>query len=312
MTFISLECEKLTKEYTSSDNPFGFKKDKRIEKWINLLSEMPILRDTNIDLFSGVHVKGNSNNSDEEAIESLLLQFLPWRKGPFKINNIIVDSEWRSNLKWDRFLELDLDLKDKNILDVGAGNGYYAFRMLGHGAKAIFCLEPNLMHFSQFLAINHFIKTNKIRMLPERLEILEMKSTFFDIVFSMGLLYHQRDVSAHLNSLRNRMTDTGLLVVETIIAPKEYGHYLEPMGPYASMPNVYYVHTDKGFRELAEKEGLRAIKSTTEVQTTKNEQRQTKWMPFKSFESAILLEDQNLTVESFPAPKRKFYVLEKI
>ena len=109
MTFISLECEKLTKEYTSSDNPFGFKKDKRIEKWINLLSEMPILRDTNIDLFSGVHVKGNSNNSDEEAIESLLLQFLPWRKGPFKINNIIVDSEWRSNLKWDRFLELDLD-----------------------------------------------------------------------------------------------------------------------------------------------------------------------------------------------------------
>ena len=69
MTFISLECEKLTKEYTSSDNPFGFKKDKRIEKWINLLSEMPILRDTNIDLFSGVHVNGNSNNSDEEAID---------------------------------------------------------------------------------------------------------------------------------------------------------------------------------------------------------------------------------------------------
>ena len=247
MTFISLECEKLTKEYTSSENPFGFKKDKRIAKWINLLSEMPILQDTNIDLFSGVHVKGNSNNSDEEVIESLLLQFLPWRKGPFKVNNIIVDSEWRSNLKWDRFLELDLDLKDKNILDVGSGNGYYAFRMLGQGAKAIFCLEPNLMHFSQFLAINHFIKTNKIRMLPERLEILEMKSTFFDIVFSMGLLYHQRDVSAHLNSLRNRMTDIGQLVVETIIAPKEYGDYLKPIGPYAvsythlTLPTIYSV-----------------------------------------------------------------------
>lgn len=311
MTFISLECEELTTEYIYSDNPFGLKKDKRIEKWIHLLSEIPNLQDTTIDLLSGVHIKGDSNNSAEKAIEDLLLQFLPWRKGPFNVNNIIIDSEWRSNLKWDKFLELDLDLKDKNILDVGSGNGYYAFRMLGQGAKAIFCLEPNLVHFSQFLAINHFIKTNKIIMLPERLEALEMKSTFFDIVFSMGLLYHQRDPSMHLSYLRNRMTNTGQLVVETIIAPKEYGDYLEPRGPYAAMPNVHYIHTDKGFQALAEKEGLKVIKSTTEVQTTTSEQRQTKWMPFKSFESAILIEDQDLTIENLPAPKRKFYILEK-
>ncbi len=311
MTFISSECEKLLTEYTLSENPFGLKKDKRIEKWVNLLAKIPNLQDTKIDLLSGVHIKGDSYNFDEEAIEDLLLQFLPWRKGPFKVNNIIVDSEWRSNLKWDRFLELSLDLKDKNILDVGSGNGYYAFRMLGQGAKAIFCLEPNLMHFSQFLAINHFIKTNKIRMLPERLEVLGMESTFFDIVFSMGLLYHQRDTSMHLSSLRNIMSDKGQLVLETIIAPKEYGDYLEPRGPYAAMPNVYYVHTDRGFQELAKKEGLRVIKSTTAVQTTVDEQRQTKWMPFKSFESAILLEDPDLTIENLPAPKRKFYVLEK-
>lgn len=311
MTFISLECEELTTEYIYSDNPFGLKKDKRIEKWIHLLSEIPNLQDTTIDLLSGVHIKGDSNNSAEKAIEDLLLQFLPWRKGPFNVNNIIIDSEWRSNLKWDKFLELDLDLKDKNILDVGSGNGYYAFRMLGQGAKAIFCLEPNLVHFSQFLAINHFIKTNKIIMLPERLEALEMKSTFFDIVFSMGLLYHQRDPSMHSSYLRNRMTNTGQLVVETIIAPKEYGDYLEPRGPYAAMPNVHYIHTDKGFQALAEKEGLKVIKSTTEVQTTTSEQRQTKWMPFKSFESAILIEDQDLTIENLPAPKRKFYILEK-
>ena len=312
MTFISSECEKLLTDYTLSDNPFGLKKDKRIEKWVNLLAKIPNLQDTKIDLLSGVHIKGDSYNFDEEAIEDFLLQFLPWRKGPFMVNNIIVDSEWRSNLKWDRFLELSLDLKDKNILDVGSGNGYYAFRMLGQGAKAIFCLEPNLMHFSQFLAINHFIQTNKIRMLPERLEVLGMESTFFDIVFSMGLLYHQRDPSMHLSSLRNIMTDTGQLVLETIIAPKEYGDYLEPRGPYATMPNVYYVHTDRGFQELAKKEGLRVIKSTTAVQTTVNEQRQTKWMPFKSFESAILSEDPDLTIENLPAPKRKFYVLEKL
>ena len=205
-----------------------------------------------------------------------------------------------------------LNLKGKNILDVGSGNGYYAFRMLGQGAEAILCLEPNLTHFSQFLAINHFIGTNKIRMLPERLETLEMQQTYFDLIFSMGLLYHQRDPSMHLSALRKRMKNTGQLVIETIIVPNDYGDYLEPKGPYASMPNVYFVHTDKGFRDLAKKEGLKVIRNSTEVQTTLNEQRQTKWMPFKSYESAILETNQDRTVENFSAPKRKFYMLERL
>lgn len=311
MNFISIECEELFLDYMNPNNPFGQKKDKRIENWTSLLSKIPSLENAKSDLLSGVIIKGKCNGSDEEAIENLLSELLPWRKGPFKINNTFIDSEWRSNLKWDRFLELDLDLKDKTILDVGSGNGYYAFRMLGLEAAAILCLEPNLTHFSQFLAINHFIKTNKIRMLPERLEALEMKETHFDVVFSMGLLYHQRDPSKHLNSLSNRMKEGGQLVIETIVASNEYGDYLEPKGPYASMPNVHFVHTNKGFMDLAEKEGLKVISNSTEVQTTLNEQRQTKWMPFKSYESAVFETHQDITVENFPAPKRKFYVLEK-
>tara|TARA_B100000700_G_scaffold92545_1_gene104488 strand:- start:273 stop:1214 length:942 start_codon:yes stop_codon:yes gene_type:complete len=312
MNFISKECEELFSDYTNPNNPFGQKKDKRIENWISLLSKIPSLEDAKSDLLSGVNIKGKCSGLDEKEIENLLSNFLPWRKGPFEINNTLIDSEWRSNLKWDRFLELDLDLKNKTILDVGSGNGYYAFRMLGRKAKAVLCLEPNLTHFSQFLAINHFIKTNKIRMLPERLEALEMKATYFDVVFSMGLLYHQRDPSKHLNSLKNRMKEDGQLVIETIVASTEYGDYIEPKGPYASMPNVYFVHTDKGFLDLVEKEGLKIIHKSTEVQTTTNEQRQTKWMPFKSYESAVLETNQDITVENFPAPKRKFYLLEKV
>ena len=217
MNFISIECEELFLDYMNPNNPFGQKKDKRIENWTSLLSKIPSLENAKSDLLSGVNIKGKCSGSDEETIENLLSELLPWRKGPFKINTTFIDSEWRSNLKWDRFLELDLDLKNKTILDVGSGNGYYAFRMLGLEAEAILCLEPNLTHFSQFLAINHFIKTNKIRMLPERLEALEMKETHFDVVFSMGLLYHQRDPSKHLNSLRNRMKEGGQLVIETIV-----------------------------------------------------------------------------------------------
>ena len=149
-------------------------------------------------------------------------------------------------------------------------------------------------------------------MLPERLETLEMQQTYFDLIFSMGLLYHQRDPSMHLSSLRKRMANTGQLVIETIIVSDDYGDYLEPKGPYASMPNVHFLHTDKGFKALAEKEGLSVIQSSKEVQTTVDEQRKTRWMPFKSYESAIQADNKDLTVENFPAPKRKFYVLESL
>ena len=308
MTFISLECENILSLYEK--NLYGEKKDKRIKNWLNLLSELPELYNVKNDLISGVNIFGKCSQSEEEVIDSLLFEFLPWRKGPFTVNSTLIDSEWRSNLKWDRFLDLKLDLRNKTILDVGSGNGYYAFRMLGQQAGAILCLEPNLTHYSQFLAINHFLKTNKVRMLPERIEDLNLRETHFDLVFSMGLLYHQRDPSMHVRSLKRAMKKKGKLIIETIIAPSNYGNYLQPKGPYASMPNVYYVHTDKGFRELIENENLSVIDSSEETKTTFREQRQTRWMPFKSYESAVLKDNHDLTVENFPAPKRKFYILE--
>ena len=78
------------------------------------------------------------------------------------------------------------------------------------------------------------------------------------------------------------------------------------------MPNVHFLHTDNGFKALAKKEGLRVIQSSKEVQTTKVEQRKTKWMPFKSYESAIQEDNEDLTIENFPVPKRKFYILEML
>ncbi len=76
--------------------------------------------------------------------------------------------------------------------------------------------------------------------------------------------------------------------------------------------NIPLYGQGKEFEDLAKKEGLKVIRNSTEVQTTLNEQRQTKWMPFKSYESAILETNQDRTVENFSAPKRKFYVLERL
>ena len=180
------------------------------------------------------------------------------------------------------------------------------------GADKVLCLEPNLVHVSQFSAINHFVNSEKIRMIPERLEESGLANSKFDVIFSMGLLYHQRNPFEHLNNLKDLLADNGKLVLETIISPKEFGKALEPPdGKYASMPNVHFVHTDKGCKSIFRNLSLQVHAESDLAVTNDNEQRSTKWMPFKSFESALNLQNKSITIEGYPAPKRKFYLLGK-
>ena len=79
------------------------------------------------------------------------------------------------------------------------------------------------MHVSQFVAINRMISSESIRMVPERLDDTALKTATFDIVFSMGLLYHQRNPSKHINDLKDMLKEGGKLIIETIILPDECG-----------------------------------------------------------------------------------------
>ena len=206
--FISKEVEALYYQY--KDSPFGNKKDSRIESWLEILNRLPSILNAEVELVNEVSVDFDFKDSDK--IERLLLHLIPWRKGPFRINDIFIDSEWDSEKKWKRFQKLNFDLDGKSILDVGSGNGYYAFRMLGMGADKVLCLEPNLIHVSQFSAINHFVNSEKIRMIPERLEESGLENSKFDIIFSMGLLYHQRNPVEHLTNLKNLLEDDGKIL----------------------------------------------------------------------------------------------------
>ena len=308
MNFISPEWQKLLDPYKESF--FGIKKDKRIELWQKILSELPNPSDKTVEMSSEVKIDFNWSPQDSNETKDLLLQLVPWRKGPFLINDVFIDSEWRSHLKWERFLELDLDLNDKTVLDVGSGNGYYGFRMLGLGAKEVLCLEPNLTHFSQFLAINNFAQSKKIQMLPERLESIQMDKPYFDVIFSMGLLYHQRDPGEHLRLLASHLKEEGRIVVETIVTPEDYEEVLVPSDRYANMSNVWSVHNEMGLEKIILEQGLEIIDSTEAVMTTVEEQRATQWMPFRSFESALEEGNPEKTIEGFPTPLRKFVVIK--
>ena len=94
--FISEEVEIFSGDYLN--NPFGSKKDKRIDNWLSILKKLPLIKEVKVNLQNQVSV--DFQCEDMLEIEELILQLLPWRKGPFKLNDINIDSEWDSSKKW--------------------------------------------------------------------------------------------------------------------------------------------------------------------------------------------------------------------
>ena len=113
-------------------------------------------------------------------------------KRSFNIGNVFIDAEWRSNMKWDRILGLNIEFEGKNILDVGSGNGYYGLECWVRRPSLLSVLSQ-ISTLTQFLALNHFIKSKNIRMIPKRIEEINFSDKSFDLVLSMGVLYHQRN-----------------------------------------------------------------------------------------------------------------------
>ncbi len=101
-------------------------------------------------------------------IGKLLLTLAPWRKGPFDVAGITIDSEWRSDLKWQRLAGAIEPLQHRNVLDVGCGNGYYARQMHAAGADRVIGVDPTLLYVMQFLAVDHFAPLPNVFVLPLR------------------------------------------------------------------------------------------------------------------------------------------------
>ncbi|NDY94766.1 DUF1698 domain-containing protein [Wenzhouxiangella sp. C33] len=68
------------------------------------------------------------------ALTKTLKTLIPWRKGPLNLGGVVMDTEWRSDWKWNRIAP-HLELEGKRVLDIGAGNGYFGWRMLDAGAR---------------------------------------------------------------------------------------------------------------------------------------------------------------------------------
>lgn len=281
--------------------------------WKASLAKLPQVNATQIDLADEVRI-GHSSDCDDVTraeIRGVLQELIPWRKGPYFIHDIHIDTEWRSDWKWGRVLPHLAPLKDRLILDVGCGNGYHCWRMLGAGAKRVIGIDPSPRFIVQFHMIKHFAGANyPIDVLPIGIEDVPEKIQAFDTVFSMGVFYHRRSPMDHLLELKNTLRPGGQLVLETLVIEGELGDVLVPEDRYGKMNNVWFLPSCDTMLSWLRKMGFNNPRVVDVCPTTTEEQRSTEWMRFHSLPEFLHPDNPSLTAEGHPAPIRAVFVAE--
>ena len=275
-------------------------------RWLEALSQLPPLQPENLDLSAPclrIGAPGQVDDATRARIGETLMAFHPWRKGPFCPYGIHLDTEWRSDWKWAR-LERQLDLAGKQVLDVGSGNGYYGWRMLGAGARRVIAIDPTVSYVMQYAAMRHFIGEQPMHVLPLTLEALPEGNAAFDTVFSMGVIYHRRDHMEHITQLQRHLKPGGELILEGLVIEGGPGDALHPKGRYAKMKNVHTIPSPDTMMQWLNAAGLVNIELIDVSPTTVEEQRRTAWMHFESLSDYLDPQAPGLTVEGHPAPVR--------
>lgn len=250
-------------------------------------------------------------DGQKRKVENLLRSYHPWRKGPYDIYDFHIDTEWRSDWKWDRLKTHLSPLKYRKVLDVGCGNGYHMWRSLGAGADFVVGIDPSSLFLVQFEAIRKLAGSpQNINLLPLGIEQLPALNAF-DTVFSMGVLYHRRSPIDHLYQLKDQLVDGGELVLETLVVEGDAQTVLVPPGRYAKMNNVWALPSVAALGLWLEKCGFENVRCVDVSLTTTKEQRKTEWMTNESLAEFLDPNDQSLTIEGHPAPKRAVIIANK-
>lgn len=239
-----------------------------------------------------------------DQLIAALMELHPWRKGPFAIGDILIDSEWHSDWKWQRLAKQLRPLQGKTVLDVGCGNGYHCWRMAGAGAKLVVGIDPSQKNLHQFQGLKKYLGKYPVHLLPLRSEDLPKNLKGFDTVFSMGVLYHRKSPFDHLAELKAALKPGGELVLETLVITGNETDILVPSKRYSQMSNVWFIPSTQALSQWLERSGFIDVVVVDVNQTTTQEQRATDWMRFHSLENFLAANDNNKTIEGYPAPTR--------
>ncbi|NEG63793.1 tRNA 5-methoxyuridine(34)/uridine 5-oxyacetic acid(34) synthase CmoB [Pantoea agglomerans] len=280
--------------------------------WYKSLEYLPLLEPQKLDLLHSVTAdRDDISDRHRQGIEKLLRNLMPWRKGPYFLYGTHINTEWRSDWKWERVLPHISPLAGRTVLDVGCGSGYHMWRMIGAGAHLVVGIDPMQLFLVQFEAVRKLLNDDRrAHMLPLGIEQLPVLQAF-DTVFSMGVLYHRRSPLDHLLQLKNQLVSGGELVLETLVIEGDVNQVLVPGERYAQMRNVFFIPSAEALKSWLEKSGFVDVRIVDFALTTTEEQRRTDWMTSESLAEFLDPDDPSKTVEGYPAPLRALLVATK-
>jgi tRNA (mo5U34)-methyltransferase len=287
---------------------------KNVEPWYIQLQEARKIQKTNLDIDYGdwfsIGKKEDLTQDEYEVIVETAKKLIPWRKGPFKIFGLEIDSEWQSNIKYN-LIRPHFNLKDKVVADIGCNNGYYMFRMLEDKPKRLIGFDPSPLTLHQFEFVNEFVKSDIVyEMLG--VEHLEFYNHKFDFIFMLGVLYHRPDPVGTLKSLARGLNSKGEILIDTFMIDGDEEICLTPNKRYSKIPNIYFIPTIPALKNWLERAGFEDIQVLATTITTSEEQRKTEWSFDQSLEDFLDEKDKTKTVEGYPAPKRVYVKARKV
>ena len=246
-------------------------------------------------------------SGQQRLLRGALEDLKSWRKGPFEYAGIEVDAEWRSDIKWNRVMELcEPAIRGGRICDVGCNNLYYIYRMLEKDPALVVGCEPVERYYFYHYLNSKFYTDRRIQFELLGIDDLAVYGPFFDLVFCMGILYHRRHPLLALENMAAGMRPGGRLVLESAGIPGDDEKCLFPGKRYMRAPGWWFLPTARALANMLTRSGFDEVEIRGVFSMSMDEQRATAWVDTQSLEDFLDPDDPSRTVEGYPAPVRIF------
>lgn len=154
-----------------------------------------------------------------------------------KFNKLQLDSYNGSNESEERFFTQNNlkpeDLKNKNVLEVGAGCGRFTEILLKYGANVIAVDYSSAIHANYE---NHSQYTNSENLICIQADVFDMplKKNLFDIVLCYGVIQHTGRNEDCLNTLCEYLNSKGILLIDI------YSNSIRHYNPWVYMIRPFF------------------------------------------------------------------------
>ncbi|MFK7824563.1 MAG: tRNA 5-methoxyuridine(34)/uridine 5-oxyacetic acid(34) synthase CmoB [Oligoflexales bacterium] len=284
--------------------------DPKIAPFLAAIEGLPKFKSIRCELAQDVLEIGDPKElqaSEKQAFDQALKAFVPWKKGPFNLFGTEVDSEWRSDIKWNRLDGHYSSLQGRRVADIGCHNGYFMFRMAAQNPEVVIGFEPYAKHRLNFQLIQQYAQVPNLFFELLGVEHIHFYPKFFDTVFCLGILYHHTDPVGLLRKIYDSLRPGGELIIDCQGIPGNDSHALVPAGRYAKARGIWFLPTLSCLINWLKRARFREIECFYGQPLGIEEQRSTQWAPINSLRDFLDPKDSSKTIEGYPAPWR-FYL----